>query len=92
MSVPVGQWHALESLESGSVILETKDGANFLITVEDVLSVWSRPIRLNTIRAGINEQVHDVGSNLLNAYSILIYQEENLRISFCPNLAFSLIL
>ena len=27
MSVPVGQWHALESLESGSVILETKDGA-----------------------------------------------------------------
>lgn len=27
MSVPVGQWHALESLEKGSVILECKDGA-----------------------------------------------------------------
>lgn len=27
MSVPVGQWHALESLEEGSVILECKDGA-----------------------------------------------------------------
>lgn len=26
MSVPVGQWHALESLEEGSVILECKDG------------------------------------------------------------------
>ena len=39
MSVPVGQWHALESLESGSVILETKDGAYAPITPEDVLSV-----------------------------------------------------
>lgn len=27
MSVPVGQWHALESLEEGSVIFECKDGA-----------------------------------------------------------------
>ena len=26
MSVPVGQWHALESLEDGSVIFECKDG------------------------------------------------------------------
>ena len=26
MSVPVGQWHALESLEEGSVIFECKDG------------------------------------------------------------------
>ncbi len=39
MSVPVGQWHALESLESGSVILETKDGAYAPIAAEDVLSV-----------------------------------------------------
>ena len=27
LSVPMGQWHSLECLESGSVILETKDGA-----------------------------------------------------------------
>ena len=27
LSVPQGQWHSLESLESGTVILETKDGA-----------------------------------------------------------------
>jgi cupin fold WbuC family metalloprotein len=27
LSVPKGQWHSLECLESGSVILETKDGA-----------------------------------------------------------------
>ena len=39
MSVPVGQWHALESLESGSVILETKDGAYAPITADDVLPV-----------------------------------------------------
>lgn len=26
LSVPMGQWHSLECLESGSVILETKDG------------------------------------------------------------------
>ena len=27
LSVPIGQWHSLECLESGTVILETKDGA-----------------------------------------------------------------
>ncbi len=37
MSVPVGQWHALESLESGSVILETKDGAYSPLSEEDIL-------------------------------------------------------
>jgi cupin fold WbuC family metalloprotein len=37
MSVPVGQWHALESLESGSIILETKDGAYAPLTDEDIL-------------------------------------------------------
>lgn len=39
MSVPIGQWHALESIESGSIILETKDGAYAPITADDVLSV-----------------------------------------------------
>ena len=27
LCVPMGQWHSLECLESGTVILETKDGA-----------------------------------------------------------------
>ena len=27
LSVPIGQWHSLECFESGSVILECKDGA-----------------------------------------------------------------
>lgn len=27
LSVPMGQWHSIECLESGSIILETKDGA-----------------------------------------------------------------
>lgn len=37
MSVPIGQWHALESLEEGSVIFEAKDGVYEPISEEDVL-------------------------------------------------------
>ena len=37
MSVPVGQWHALESLEEGSVIFECKDGAYQSLSAEDIL-------------------------------------------------------
>ena len=36
MSVPVGQWHALESIEEGSVILECKDGAYAALSPEDI--------------------------------------------------------
>ena len=39
MSVPVGQWHALESLEEGSVIFECKDGAYQPLSAEDILQV-----------------------------------------------------
>ena len=39
MSVPVGQWHALESLEEGSVIFECKDGAYQPLSEEDILEV-----------------------------------------------------
>lgn len=37
MSVPVGQWHALESLEEGSVIFECKDGAYSPLNQEDIM-------------------------------------------------------
>ena len=37
LSVPQGQWHSLESLESGSVILETKDGLWQPMKEEDML-------------------------------------------------------
>ena len=37
MSVPVDQWHALESLVEGSVILECKDGAYESLAEEDIL-------------------------------------------------------
>lgn len=37
LSVPMGQWHSLECLESGSVILECKDGAWEALKEEDVL-------------------------------------------------------
>ena len=39
MSVPVGQWHALESLEEGSVIFECKDGFYHPLSAEDILEV-----------------------------------------------------
>ena len=39
MSVPVGQWHALESLEEGSVIFECKDGAYEPLSAEDILEL-----------------------------------------------------
>ena len=39
MSVPVGLWHALESLEEGSVIFECKDGAYQPLSAEDILEV-----------------------------------------------------
>lgn len=37
MNVPVGQLHALESLESGSVIFEAKDGAYEPLTEVDII-------------------------------------------------------
>ena len=39
MSVPIGQWHALESLEEGSIIFECKDGAYQPLSAEDILEV-----------------------------------------------------
>ena len=39
MSVPVGQCHALESLEEGSVIFECKDGVYQPLSAEDILEV-----------------------------------------------------
>lgn len=42
LSVPMGQWHSLECLESGSVILETKDGTWEVLGKEDVLIINNR--------------------------------------------------
>ena len=39
INVPKGKWHTLKSLESGTVILEVKDGAYEPIGDEDILSV-----------------------------------------------------
>ena len=36
MSVPEGQWHALESLEEGTVIFECKDGKYEPISNKDI--------------------------------------------------------
>ena len=37
LSVPRGQWHSIECLETGSVILETKDGAWEAMREEDMM-------------------------------------------------------
>ena len=36
LSVPIGQWHSLECLEPGTVIIESKDGAYEPMEPEDV--------------------------------------------------------
>lgn len=37
VSVPIGQWHTVKALETGSVILEMKNGAYEPISDEDIL-------------------------------------------------------
>ena len=39
LNIPIGQWHAVEVLESGTVILECKDGAYEPIGPEDMLDL-----------------------------------------------------
>ena len=36
---PAGQWHTVRALESGSVIMEVKEGAYEPIGTEDILSL-----------------------------------------------------
>lgn len=37
LQIPVGQWHGIEVLESGTVIFEAKDGAYVPLTEEDLM-------------------------------------------------------
>ena len=39
VTIPIGQWHSVEVLESGTVILECKDGPYEPLGPEDILSV-----------------------------------------------------
>ena len=39
LNIPAGKWHTLRSLESGTVILEMKDGAYVPFAEEDLLKV-----------------------------------------------------
>ena len=39
LNIPAGQWHTLRALESGTVILEMKDGAYESISPADILSM-----------------------------------------------------
>lgn len=37
LNIPIGQWHTLRSIESGTVIMEVKDGSYEPIRDEDIL-------------------------------------------------------
>ena len=39
LNIPAGQWHTVKALESGTVILECKDGAYEPISDADILSL-----------------------------------------------------
>ena len=39
LNIPAAQWHTLRALESGTVILEMKDGAYESISPADILSM-----------------------------------------------------
>jgi len=39
LNIPIGQWHTVRALESGTVILETKDGAYEPLSDSDVLKL-----------------------------------------------------
>ena len=39
LSIPIRQWHSLESLESGTVIIVTKDGAWEALAEEDIFKI-----------------------------------------------------
>ena len=39
LNVPAGQWHSLRSLESGTVLLEMKDGAYEPLGEDDLLNI-----------------------------------------------------
>ena len=39
LNIPAGSWHTLQSLESGTVILEMKNGAYEPIEADDILAV-----------------------------------------------------
>lgn len=39
LNIPAGQWHTVQSLESGTVIMEVKDGAYEPLGPEDILEL-----------------------------------------------------
>lgn len=39
LNIPIGQWHTVRALESGTVIVEVKDGAYEPMGPEDVMEV-----------------------------------------------------
>lgn len=39
LNIPIGQWHTVEALESGTVIMEVKDGAYEPTGPEDILTL-----------------------------------------------------
>ena len=39
LNIPIGQWHTVEVLESGTIILESKDGAYQPLSPDEIMEV-----------------------------------------------------
>ena len=61
LNIPAGQWHTLRSLESGTVILEVKDGRYEPIGPEDILNIGMRqkPSAVHAVSPGLAGRIRE---------------------------------
>ena len=50
INVEKGRWYSLECLESGSVLLESKDGAYAPLTEEEIMDIKTKPHLMMKLR------------------------------------------
>lgn len=55
LNIPIGQWHTARALESGTVILEMKDGPYEPTGAEDIYRMWGGAVSMEEIEAGLKE-------------------------------------
>ena len=56
LNIPAGQWHTVRALESGTVILEMKEGAYTPIGPEDILENLVQTDTISRLRSFIEEE------------------------------------
>ncbi len=58
---PIGQWHTVSALESGSVILEMKDGAYEPLGDEDIEAIKVFVVLLIHFYSSMGQKLHTGG-------------------------------